>query len=255
MRFPWRGNGGDGRAGVQGTIIESSGYMPVSLHLLIVEDDEPLAAQLEQQLRLSGHETSLAVDGRQAMEMVSSARFDLIILDRVLPRMDGIAVLKSLRDNQILTPVIMMTALGQARQKVEGLEGGADDYVVKPVDPAELNARIHALLRARSWTGQGSDETLRAGDITLSPTRHSAWRNGRTLNLQKIEFRLLTELVRHADTAVTRAMLLERVWNYDFEPATNLVEAYIRRLRIKLTEFGDEDPIRTIRGVGYMLTA
>ncbi|WP_176595073.1 MULTISPECIES: response regulator transcription factor [Sphingobium] len=225
----------------------------VSLHLLIVEDDEALALQLAEQLRLIGHSAVIMPDGRSAMEAVAGTQFDAIILDRILPGMDGIAVLRSLRANNILTPVIMMTALGQSRQKVEGLDSGADDYVVKPVDPAELNARLQALVRARGWVGRGSDETLRAGDLLVSPTKHCAWRNGKVLNLQKIEFKLLTELVRNADSTVTRAMLLERVWNYDFEPATNIVEAYIRRLRIKLTEFGDDDPIRTIRGVGYML--
>lgn len=222
-------------------------------HLLIVEDDEALALQLSEQLHQMGHGSVIVHDGRRAIEAVAGAQFDAIILDRILPSMDGMAVLRSLRDNNILTPVIMMTALGQSRQKVEGLESGADDYIVKPVDPAELNARLHALIRARGWVERGSDETLRAGDLLISPTRHSAWRNGKALNLQKIEFRLLTELMRNADSTVTRAMLLERVWNYDFEPATNIVEAYIRRLRIKLTEFGGDDPIRTIRGVGYML--
>lgn len=225
----------------------------VSLHLLIVEDDEALALQLAEQLRLIGHSAVIMPNGRSAMEAVAGTQFDAIILDRILPGMDGIAVLRSLRDNNILTPVIMMTALGQSRQKIEGLDSGADDYVVKPVDPAELNARLQALVRARGWVERGSDETLRAGDLLVSPTKHCAWRNGKVLNLQKIEFKLLTELVRNADSTVTRAMLLERVWNYDFEPATNIVEAYIRRLRIKLTEFGDDDPIRTIRGVGYML--
>ncbi|WP_313805454.1 response regulator transcription factor [Sphingobium sp.] len=225
----------------------------MALHLLIVDDDEALAPQLAEQLRLMGHSAVMVQDGRRAMEAVAGAQFDAIILDRILPGMDGIAVLRSLRANNILTPIIMLTALGQSRQKVEGLDSGADDYVVKPVDPAELNARLQALVRARGWGERGSDETLRAGDLLVSPTKHSAWRDGKALNLQKIEFRLLTELVRNADSAVTRAMLLERVWNYDFEPATNIVEAYIRRLRIKLTEFGGDDPIKTIRGVGYML--
>lgn len=226
----------------------------MSLQLLLIEDDEELAAQLGEQMRLYGHEAVVAQDGRRATELVAGQHFDAIILDRILPKADGITVLKSLRDRNILTPVIIMTALGQSRQKIEGLESGADDYVVKPVDPAELNARLHALTRAREWSSEhGSDETLRAGDLVVSPTRHSAWRNGKTLSLQKIEFRLLAELVRHVDTVMTRAMLLERVWNYDFEPATNLVDAYIRRLRIKLKEFGGDDPIMTIRGVGYML--
>ncbi|HJT41276.1 MAG TPA: response regulator transcription factor [Sphingobium sp.] len=225
----------------------------MSLQLLLIEDDEDLAVQLEEQLRLFGHDTTIAADGRRATELVAARQFDVVILDRILPMTDGISVLRSMRDHNILTPVIMMTALGQSRQKIEGLESGADDYIVKPVEPAELNARLHALMRARGWSERGSDETLKAGDLVISPTRHSAWRNGRTLKLQKIEFKLLTELARHTDTVMTRAMLLERVWNYDFEPTTNLVDAYIRRLRIKLTEFGDDDPIMTIRGVGYML--
>lgn len=225
----------------------------MSLQLLLVDDDEDFAARLGEQLRLFGHETSIAADGRRAAELVAARHFDVIILDRLLPMMDGLAVVRNLRERNILTPVIILTALGQSRHKVEGLESGADDYLVKPVDPAELNARLHALMRGRGWSGQGSDETIRVGDMVVSPTRHSAWRNGKTLSLQKIEFRLLTELARHAGDVMTRAMLLERVWNYDCEPATNLVDAYIRRLRIKLTEFGDADPIMTVRGVGYML--
>lgn len=223
------------------------------MQLLIVEDDEELALQLSEQLALFGHCSSIAGDGRAANQMLASMHFDAIILDRILPMIDGISLLKNLRNHHILTPVIMMTALGQSRQKVEGLESGADDYIVKPADPAELNARLQALVRARGWTEQRSDETLRAGDIVVSPARHSAWRDGRTLRLQKTEFRVLTELARHAGAPMTRAMLLERVWNYDFEPATNLVDAYIRRLRIRLMEFGGEDPIMTIRGLGYML--
>lgn len=225
----------------------------MSLKVLIVEDDDELAAQLSDQLRMFGHDPVVAPDGRRANQLVAERHFDAIILDRILPMMDGITLLKSLRDHNILTPVIVMTALGQSRQKIEGLDHGADDYVVKPVDPAELNARLHAVTRARAWTGQGSDETLRVGEIVISPARHSAWRNGKALKLQKTEFRLLTELARHAGTTVTRSMLLERVWNYDFEPTTNLVDAYIRRLRIRLTEFDESDPIMTIRGVGYML--
>ncbi len=223
------------------------------MQLLIVEDDEELAAQLGEQLARFGHRVTIAGDGRRANQALGSTHFDAIILDRILPMMDGLSLLKDLRDHHILTPVIMMTALGQSRQKIEGLESGADDYVVKPVDPAELNARLQALVRARGWTEQREDETLRAGDVVVSPARHSAWRNGKTLRLQKTEFKVLTELARNAGTPMTRAMLLERVWNYDFEPATNLVDAYIRRLRIRLTEFGGEDPIITIRGLGYML--
>lgn len=225
----------------------------MSLNLLIIEDDEDLATQLREQLSLFGHDSTIVGDGRRANQIVGSKHFDAIILDRILPMTDGVTLLKSFREHNILTPVIVMTALGQSRQKVEGLESGADDYVVKPVDPAELNARIQALVRARGWTDKGADETLRAGDLVVSPSRHSAWRDGQALRLQKTEFKVLVELIRHTGVPVTRAMLLERVWNYDFEPTTNLVEAHIRRLRIKLMEFGGDDPIVTIRGLGYMI--
>ncbi|WP_237751480.1 response regulator transcription factor [Sphingobium sp. DC-2] len=225
----------------------------MSLNLLIVEDDEDLAEQLGEQLKLFGHQSTIVGDGRRANHMIAARHFDAVILDRILPMVDGVTLLKSLREHNILTPVIMMTALGQSRQKIEGLESGADDYVVKPVDPAELNARLQALVRARGWTDKGADETLRVGDLVVSPARHSAWRDGKALRLQKTEFKVLIELVRNAGMPVTRAMLLERVWNYDFEPATNLVDAHIRRLRIKLMEFGGDDPIVTIRGLGYMI--
>jgi two-component system OmpR family response regulator len=225
----------------------------LSLQLLIVEDDEDLAAQLDEQMRHFGHEPTIAPDGRSANILVGHRHFDAIILDRILPMMDGVTLLKKLREHNVLTPVIMMTALGQSRQKIEGLESGADDYVVKPIDPAELNARLQAVTRARAWTDQGADETLRVGDLVVSPARHSAWRDGKALQMQKTEFKVLVELARNAGTPITRAMLLERVWSYDFEPTTNLVDAYIRRLRIKLMEFGGDDPIMTIRGLGYML--
>lgn len=226
----------------------------MAAHLLIVEDDEVLADQIAQQMSHYGHSTTIAHDGLAAIQAVGLEAFDAIVLDRMLPRADGVSVLQKLRQGRIATPILMLTALGQAGQKVEGLDAGADDYVVKPVDPAELNARINALIRARKWQEQAKDDTIRAGDILVSPSRHSASRAGKPLVLQHTELKILLVLARNANSVVTRAMLLDQVWNYDFEPATNLVEAHIRRLRIKLTEQGD-DPIRTIRGVGYMLQA
>ena len=227
----------------------------MSAHLLIVEDDETLADQIAEQMGHYGHSATVTHDGRAALQAVGLEAFDAIILDRLLPKADGISVLQSLRQARIVTPVLMLTALGQSAQKVEGLEAGADDYAVKPIDPAELNARINALVRARKWQGEASDDTIRAGDILVSPARHAAWRGGKPLVLQHTELKILVVLARNANSAVTRAMLLEQVWNYDFEPATNLVEAHIRRLRLKLTEHVSEDPISTIRGVGYMLRA
>lgn len=225
---------------------------PASFQLLLVEDDETIATLLSKQLAAFGHQTVIAADGRKALDDVVNRAFDIIILDRILPGIDGISLLERLRAAGIGVPILMLTALGQSVNKVEGLNAGADDYLVKPVDANELNARLHALHRARRWKKDDGD-TLSAGDIVLSPTKFRAWRAGKALDLPNIEFKLLTEFVRNPGTMLTRPMLLERVWQYDFEPATNIVEAHIRRLRLKLTEHGGQDPIVTMRGVGYML--
>ncbi|MBO9712118.1 response regulator transcription factor [Sphingomonas sp.] len=229
--------------------------LPATLNLLLVEDDAALAGIIADELRSFGHQVQVAADGPEAIRSVSETPYDAVILDRMLPSLDGVTVLERLRGTQVTVPIIMLSALGRSKEKIEGLEAGADDYVVKPVPAEELNARIHAVLRGRGWTGtgSGSGDTLRAGDITLSPTRFRAWRDGKAIDLPRIEFKLLAEFVRNPDTVLTRAMLLERVWGYDFDPGTNLVDAYIRRLRIKLTADGGEDPIATVRGVGYLL--
>jgi DNA-binding response OmpR family regulator len=170
----------------------------------------------------------------------------------MLPILDGVNVMESLRAAGINIPTLMLTVLGQTEEKVEGLKAGADDYLVKPADPIEVDARLNALVRARRWISGGGD-TVCAGDITISPTKYRAWRHDRDLELPRTEFNLLLELARNAGSVLTRPMLIERVWHYDFEPTTNIVDAYVRRLRVKLTQFGDDDPITTLRGVGYML--
>lgn len=224
----------------------------MSLNLLLVEDDAALVAMLERDLREMGHHVSVAMDGRSAVEAVTRDRFDAMILDLMLPTVDGLSVLQRIRQDGMGLPVIILSALGRPVEKVEGLDAGADDYVVKPVTAAELNARLNAILRGRRQPAQDGD-TLRAGDIVVSPARFRAWRDGKAVDLSKIEFNLLLELVRNVDSIVTRAMLLEKVWGYDFEPATNLVDVHIRRLRAKLTANGGSDPISTVRGVGYLL--
>jgi two-component system, OmpR family, response regulator len=224
----------------------------VSLNILIVEDDAELAETLAAQMADFDHDTTIAGNGHKALATIVNGAFDAVILDRVMPLMDGLTFLQHVRQANINVPVLILTAFGKASQKVEGLEAGADDYVVKPIDPLELNARLHALVRARQWSGKESD-TMRAGDIMVSPTKFRAWRNDIAIDLPRTEFKLLLELVRHAGSVLTRPMLLERVWNYDFEPTTNIVDTYIKRLRKKLTEGGGDDPISTLRGVGYML--
>lgn len=222
------------------------------MNVLLVDDDETFTALLADDLRGFGHVVAVAADGRTALEMVDRTVQDAIVLDRMMPRLDGIAMLQRLLADARSIPVIMLSARGQSDDKIDGLEAGADDYLVKPVAASELNARLAAVVRGRGWTRDGND-TLSAGDIVVSPSRFRAWRADRPVDLVNLEFKLLLEFVRHAGSVVTRAMLVERVWGYDFEPDTNLVEVYVRRLRQKLTANGGDDPIRTLRGVGYML--
>jgi two-component system OmpR family response regulator len=228
------------------------GTAGMKLTILIVEDDARLADLLYAQLARFGHAITVVGDGQAALSAVAGAAFDAIVLDRMLPGLDGMSVIEALRRADIATPTLMLTALGQTIEKVEGLAAGADDYVVKPADPLEIEARLQALTRARRRVA-GATDTVRVGDIVISPTRYRAWRNDRDLDLPRIEFKLLLVLAQHAGSVMTRPMLIEQVWHYDFEPTTNIVDAYIRRLRVKLTQFGDDDPIVTARGVGYML--
>jgi DNA-binding response OmpR family regulator len=222
------------------------------MNLLLVEDDAVFAQAMAEELRGFDHVVTIAADGRDALASVDSRSFDAVILDRMLPRVDGIAVLERLRGNDMTVPVIMLSALGRSVEKVEGLEAGADDYVVKPIAAAELNARLLALVRGRRWTAGGGD-TIQAGDIVVSPAKVRAWRGGVALDLGKLEFKLLAEFVANADAVLSRAMLVERVWGYDFAPTTNIVDVHVRHLRLKLTAAGGDDPIVTVRGVGYLM--
>ena len=222
------------------------------LRLLMVEDDADLATTMSDELRGFGHDVTVAADGQQALCAIAQNPFDAVILDRMLPLIDGMSVLQRMREQDMTMAVVMLSALTRSAQKVEGLEAGADDYVAKPVPAPELNARVQAVLRGRRWTRSGAD-TLRAGDIVISPTTFRAWRGEKPIDLPKLELGILIELAKNIDTVVTRKMLLERVWRFDFEPGSNIVEAYIRRLRLKLTMHGDPDPIVTVRGAGYIL--
>ncbi|KMS56371.1 XRE family transcriptional regulator [Novosphingobium barchaimii LL02] len=225
----------------------------MSLHILLVEDDRQLQRQLVAQLIQFGHEVQAADDGRKALVLLGQHAFDIVILDWMLPHLDGIELLRQLRESGMNVPVLMLTALGQIPDKLEGFEAGADDYVVKPVDALELNARLHALLRARRVTEQPTD-TVSAGDILVSPSRVLAWRGGQALNLSRTEFNLLLELARADGQVVTRAMLIERIWGHDFVPTTNIIDSHVKHLRAKLIQHGD-DPIGTVRGIGYQLRA
>ena len=221
------------------------------MRVLIAEDDEEVAKFVSKGLSELGHRVEVANNGEDALHLATTESFDLLVLDRLLPKMDGVSVLRRLRAAEIATPVLLLTALGQIEDRVEGLEAGADDYLVKPFAFSELAARLNALAR-RAISG-GAETTFEAGDLKLDLLKRKVTRDDVVIPLQPREFRLLEELLRHSDRVVTRTMLLERVWEFNFDPQTNIVETHISRLRAKLNIDGQRDMIETVRGVGYRI--
>ncbi|MBV1691589.1 response regulator transcription factor [Novosphingobium sp. G106] len=220
------------------------------MRLLVVEDDPVISRFISQGLGQMGHETALACCGAEAIAQCDGPPFDAIILDRMLPDTSGIALLDELRRKASFPPVVILSALGSVEDRIEGLDAGADDYLVKPFDMAELAARINAV--ARRKTGRESDGGLTVGALKLDPASHQAICRDRSTALNRKQYSLLAHMIRQADRLVTRGMLLEHVWGYSFEPATNIVESNMSRLRTKLLEI-DCDPIETRRGSGYIL--
>lgn len=222
------------------------------MHLLIVEDDSETAAYLARALGELGHLVQVARDGCEALFEASATNFDAIVLDRMLPGIDGMEVLRRFRTGGVMAPVLMLTALGSLENRVDGLEAGADDYLVKPFAIVELNARLNALMRRPQIVDDPG--MFSVGDIEVNLFQRQVRRGGRLIALQPREFAILAELARNANRIVTRTMLLERVWDYRFDPKTNIVETHISRLRTKLNLGFDGDPITTVRGAGYMLS-
>lgn len=223
------------------------------MKLLVAEDDRETLGYLERGLRELGHVVEIAVDGREALFHGAGGGFDVIVLDRMLPGIDGMAVLRFLRGAGVATPVLMLTALARVEDRVDGLEAGADDYLVKPFAFSELTARVNAL--ARRPAGVAVETVLRAGPLELDLLKREARRGGRKLDLQARELALLEQLIRNAGRVVTRTMLLERVWNFHFDPKTNIVETHVSRLRAKLNAGFGGDLIHTVRGAGYTIAA
>lgn len=222
------------------------------MNLLLLEDDAETAAFLCKGLEELGHRVQAEVDGDAALAAAISRPFDAMILDRMVAGLDGLSVLREARARGCRTPAIMLTAMAQIEDRVAGLEEGADDYLVKPFAFVELAARVGALGRRPALSGQ--DAVLRIGDIEMNLMRREVRRAGRLVDLQAREFSLLEQLVRNADRIVTRTMLLDRVWNFGFDPKTNIVESHMSRLRAKLNEGFATDPIRTVRGAGYLMS-
>jgi two-component system, OmpR family, response regulator len=221
------------------------------MRILLIEDDAEQAQFLMRGLREDGHTVDHAANGRDGLFMAVSENYDLLIVDRMLPQMDGLAVITALRAAEKRTPVIILSALGQLDDRVRGLKAGGDDYVVKPFAFVELVARIEAVTR-RTTIGMEATQ-LRVADLELDRLTRVARRGGRLLDLKPQEFRLLEYLMRHAGQVVTRTMLLEGVWDYHFDPQTNVIDVQISRLRSKVEAGGAPALIHTVRGAGYCL--
>lgn len=220
--------------------------------VLIVEDDVQLAESLSQRLRSVGHAVTMLADGQEALQAVIEGDFDVIVLGLVLRGMDGLNVVRSLRDEGVTTPIIMMAAFADSAERIDGLEGGADDYMVKPIDIEELHARIKAVLRRANWSTEGGG-TIGTDDITVSPSRLRAWYRGVGLDLSVQEFRLLAQLVRNADSVLSRETLYETVWRNGSPPSSKVIDAHVSRIRRRMIEQVGVDPIVTVRGAGYMV--
>ncbi|MDV5825531.1 MULTISPECIES: response regulator transcription factor [Sphingomonadales] len=221
------------------------------MRILIVEDDAETRAFVAQGLGQAGHQVATSLDGRDGLFQATGGEFEAIVVDRMLPGLDGLALVKALRAAGDTTPVLMLTAVGGIADRVEGLENGADDYLVKPFAFSELAARLNAL--ARRPAPRNEPHQLKVADIVLDLDRRSVERGGQRVHLQPREFALLAELMRNPRRVMTRTMLLERVWDFDFDPKTNIVETHLSRLRSKLNAGFDEDAIETVRGAGYMI--
>jgi len=223
------------------------------MKILIIEDDPETAAYVANGLKEHGHTVDHALNGREGLFLAAGESYDVLVVDRMLPALDGLGIVKTIRGAGIKTPVLFLTTLGGIDDRVEGLEAGGDDYLVKPFAFAELLARINAL--ARRPPMPAVETTLRVADLEMDPRKRTVARADRRIELQPQEFKLLEYLMRHADQVVTRTMLLENVWEFHFDPQTSVVETHISRLRGKIDRDFDEPLIHTVRGSGYCLRA
>lgn len=223
--------------------------------ILVVEDDDRLAEYIGQGLTEEGYVVDRAADGRDGLFLATDSQFDTVILDRMLPGMDGLAVLKALRAGGVATPVIVLSALGDTDARIDGLNAGADDYLAKPFSFAELLARVQALQRRSGGSAQPQQSVLRCADLELDRLARQVRRGSRKITVQPREFRLLEYLLLHAGEVVTRTMLLEAVWDYHFDPGTNVIDVHISRLRRKIDDGEGQPLLHTVRGAGYRLAA
>jgi len=223
------------------------------MRILIIEDDTLAAAAMAKGLVEAGHETVEAADGDAGLKAARDGKFDVLVVDRMMPKLNGVQVVEALRREGDQTPVLFLSALGEVGDRVDGLKAGADDYLVKPYALAELIARVEALSRRRE-TGSVST-VLKVGDLEMDLIGRTVHRAGQEIDLQPREFQLLEFLMRHANQSVTRTMLLEKVWEYHFDPQTNVIDVHISRLRSKIDKGFPRQMLQTVRGAGYRLEA
>jgi two-component system OmpR family response regulator len=221
------------------------------MRLLIIEDDCDAADYLIKAFREVGHVADKALDGEEGLALALEGQYDVLIIDRMLPKRDGLAVIGTLRSQRIETPAIILSALGQVDDRVKGLRAGGDDYLPKPYAFSELLARVEVLARRRG--GRGQETVYRIGDLELDRLSHRVNRGEAEILLQPREFRLLEYLMKHAGQVVTRTMLLENVWDYHFDPQTNVIDVHISRLRSKIDKGFARPLLHTVRGAGYMI--
>ncbi|MDX2288535.1 MAG: response regulator transcription factor [Hyphomicrobiaceae bacterium] len=221
------------------------------MRVLVIEDDDEAASFLVKALKESGHAAEWAADGASGLEAARAGNFDVLIVDRMLPERDGLTVIRMLRSEGVETPALILSALGEVDDRVKGLKAGGDDYLTKPYAYVELLARVEALSRRSSPQEQVT--RLMVGDLVLDRLSHRVTRGGEPIILQPREFRLLEYLMKHAGQVVTRTMLLENVWDYHFDPQTNVIDVHVSRLRSKIDKQFDKPLLHTVRGAGYVI--
>ncbi len=224
-----------------------------SMRVLVIEDDREAASWLVKGLKESGHVVDLASDGEQGLSLALEGLHDVLIVDRMLPKLDGLSLIQQVRSNELKTPVLILSALSDVDERVKGLRAGGDDYLAKPYAFAELLARVEGLASRRNFDTK--DTKLTAMDLELDLLTRTVSRAGKAILLQPREFKLLEFLVRNAGHIVTRTMLLESVWDYHFDPHTNVIDVHVSRLRSKIDKGFDEPLLQTVRGAGYMIRA
>lgn len=223
------------------------------MRLLVIEDDKAVSSYIAKGMKEAGHSVDTADNGKDGLFLATTEAYDALIVDRMLPELDGLTIIRTIRGAGNLTPALILSAMGEVDDRVKGLRSGGDDYLVKPFAFAELLARVEILARRNDNRGLAPDTKLQAGDLVIDLLARKATRAGKEIELQAREFHLLQYIMKHKGQVVTRTMLLEHVWDYHFDPQTNVIDVHISRLRSKIDKGFDKPVIRTVRGAGYII--